>query len=193
VTELAARLREAGELLRAVVESDDRMLISRRLLDVAHRLDNLRASEQPAAAEPAVVPIQSLAYDDDTGVVPIESLAPDQPPPPEAPAGIEASFRTFDLLIRERGTVAPSLHALLGQAAAPPKASSASVPALTARQEPEPVAIRTLVYRGQAALERAVAVRHQLAAELSRDASLESVQPLLQELLDLVPLALEQS
>jgi hypothetical protein len=33
-------------------------------------------------------------------------------------------------------------------------------------------------------------VRHQLAAELNRDASLESLQPLLQELLDLVPLAL---
>jgi hypothetical protein len=55
------------------------------------------------------------------------------------------------------------------------------------------VAIGTLIYRGQAALERAVTVRHQIAAELTRDASLESLQPLLQELLDLVPLALEQS
>ena len=47
LTELVARLREAGELLRAVGESDDRMLISRRLLDVAHRLDGLRGRSRP--------------------------------------------------------------------------------------------------------------------------------------------------
>ena len=46
---------------------------------------------------------------------------------------------------------------------------------------------------GQAALERAVTVRHQIAAELSLEATLDSLQPLLQELLDLVPLALDQS
>src|SRR5919107_6408620 len=78
VEDLVNRLREAGQLLRAVVESDDRMLISRRLLDVAHRVDTLRAeaesSEQP-------VPIESLTYDsgEDTGIVSIESLAPDRP------------------------------------------------------------------------------------------------------------------
>jgi hypothetical protein len=55
------------------------------------------------------------------------------------------------------------------------------------------VAIDTLCYRGQAALERANTVRHRIAAELTGDASIESLQPLLQELLDLVPLALEQS
>jgi hypothetical protein len=60
-------------------------------------------------------------------------------------------------------------------------------------QEPEPVAIAALMYRGHAALERAATVRHQITAELSRKASLESLQPLFQELLDLVPLALEQS
>jgi hypothetical protein len=49
------------------------------------------------------------------------------------------------------------------------------------------------MYRGHAALERAATVRHQITAELSRQASLESLQPLFQELLDLVPLALEQS
>jgi hypothetical protein len=38
-----------------------------------------------------------------------------------------------------------------------------------------------------------VTVRHQLAEELSREADLKSLQPLLQELLDLVPLALDQS
>lgn len=191
VSELAARLREAGELLRAVGESDDRMLISRRLLDVAHRLDGLRSAEPSAAAEPPIVPIHSLAYDPEEGIVPIESLAPDEPIDAKPTPGMEASFRTFDLLIRQRGSIAPSLDGLMGQttsaAVAVPAARTAS-----AREE-EPVAIRTLTYRGHAALERAVTVRHQIAAELSRETSLESLQPLLQELLDLVPLALEHS
>jgi hypothetical protein len=60
---------------------------------------------------------------------------------------------------------------------------------VTPPEEPA-VAIDTLCYRGNAALQRALAVRHQIAAELTGDASLESLQPLLQELLDLVPLAL---
>jgi hypothetical protein len=90
--------------------------------------------------------------------------------------GLEASFRTFDLLIRQRGSASPTLDALLGS-----------------DRTQEPVAIDTLIYRGQAALERAVTVRHQITAELTRDTSLESLQPLLQELLDLVPLALEQA
>ena len=183
LTELAARLREAGELLRAVVESDDRMLISRRMLDVAHRLDGLRTAEPSISDEPPIVPIHSLEYDADSEVVPIGSLAPDPPAATEPVPGIEASFRTFELLIRQQGAVAPSLDGLLRQPSAPaPRVD-----------EPEPVAIGALIYRGQAALERAVTVRHQIAAELSRKATLDSIQPLLEELLELVPLALEQS
>jgi hypothetical protein len=172
--DLTARLREAGELLRAVGESDDRMLISRRLLDVAHRLDELRTAAPQASAEAPIVPIESLGYEPDTDVVPIGSLAPDEPQDSTPAPGIEASFRTFDLLIRQRGPAAPSLDGLLGS-------------------EAEPVAIGALTYRGHAALERAAVVRHQISAELSRQASLESLQPLFQELLDLVPLALEPS
>jgi hypothetical protein len=172
LSELVARLREAGELLRAVAETDDRMLISRRLLDVAHRMDGLRSVSTPDAGEQPVVPIESLGYDLEPEVVSIHALAPDEPVEAEPKGGIEASFRTFDLLIRQHGPTTPSLEGLLGGGA---------------------VAISTLVYRGRSALERAVTVRHQIAAELTRDASLESLQPLLQELLDLVPLALEQS
>jgi hypothetical protein len=179
LTELTARLREAGELLRSVVESDDRMLISRRLLDVAHRLDELRTAAPEASAEAPIVPIESLGYEPESDVVPIGSLAPDEPQETTPAPGIEASFRTFDLLIRQRGPVAASLDGLLGQA--------------QTQQESEPVAIAALMYRGHAALERAVTVRHLITAELSRQASLESLQPLFQELLDLVPLALEQS
>jgi hypothetical protein len=176
LSELVARLREAGELLRAVGEADDRMLISRRLLDVAHRLDGLRRGAITESAESPVVPIESLGYAPESDVVSIHSLAPDEPVEAEPPGGIEGSFRTFDLLIRQRGSTAPSLEGLLG-----------------AERDQEAVAIGALIYRGQAALERAVTVRHQIAAELTREVSLESLQPLLQELLDLVPLALEQS
>ncbi len=180
VDDLVERLREAGELLRGVVESDDRMLISRRLLDVAHRLDGLRSE----AESDAVVPIESLTYDAEDDVVPIESLAPAPetaaPTRPanvqdDRPSGLELTFRTFGRLIKEQAPTSPTFSALLGGTA-----------------EEAPVPIGTLCYRGHAALQRANAVRDQIAVELGRDASLQSIQPLLQELLDLVPLALAE-
>jgi len=193
---LVSRLREAGELLRGVGEADDRMLLSRRLLDVAHRVDGLRAAaespEQP-------VPIESLAFEAEPEVVPVESLAPDTAVPlePAAPAGtsgpsggFEASFLTFDRLVRERAPTTASLDALLVGAGG--SRTAAPTPAAPVVETPA-VAIGTLCYRGQAALERANAVRQQIAVELTRDPNLESLQPLLQELLDLVPLALAES
>jgi chemotaxis protein histidine kinase CheA len=170
---LVGRLREAGQLLRAVVESDDRMQISRRLLDVAHRLDGLRAEAEPS--EP-VVPIESLAFAAEpetvAPVVPIESLAPDRA------GGLEASFQTFERLKQERAPVTPSFAALFSDAPAPPSSEEAPVP------------IETLCYSGPAALERAEAVRRQISEELARKATMASLQPLLEELLDLVPRAL---
>jgi hypothetical protein len=190
VGDLVSRLREAGELLRAVVESDDRMLISRRLLDVAHGLDGLR---EAAESEP-IVPIESLTYEAELDVVPIESLAPSPDPSaakpvpgatPDHPTGLEISFGTLNRLVREQASPTASFTALLA-GSTPPKP-------LTVVPEETPVPIGTLCYRGHAALERANAVRQQIAAELGRDATLQSIQPLLQELLDLVPLALAES
>jgi hypothetical protein len=191
---LVSRIREAGELLRGIGETDDRMPISRRLLDVANRLDRLREEPDSVPSEPSgePVPIESLGFDADDGIVPVESLAPSPPPTAtEKPRGLELSFKTFSRLLRERKASTPSLAVLLGETTAPPGPTPASrpVPAQQIPEEPA-VAIDTLCYRGHAALERAVVVRHQLAAELNRDAPLESLQPLLQELLDLVPLAL---
>jgi hypothetical protein len=214
---LVSCLREAGELLRAVADADDRMLISRRILDAAYRLDGLRLAEAtpaphpqpapagaPAASRPAaepepdlpIVPIASLLYDDEP-VVSIESLSYDGPPTAPADAdvvpieslapagGLEGSFATYDRLRRERGAEPASLEALVGRAlaAAAPPATEGTVT----------VEIGVLCYRGRAALERAVAVRQQLADELARNGGLASIQPLLQELLDLVPLALAES
>jgi hypothetical protein len=178
---LIGRMREAGQLLRAVVEADDRMLISRRLLDVAHRVDGLREEGQSPAADPTAdeppgepVPIESLAYDPEPDIVPIQSLAPDGGAPEEQ-SGLELSFKTYGRLMRDRSPATPSIEALIRRA-----------------EEPA-VAIGTLCYRGHAALERAAVVRHQISNELNRDATLDSLQPLIQELLDLVPLALAES
>jgi hypothetical protein len=124
-----------------------------------------------------VVPIESLAYD----AVPIESLAYDAPT-----GGLEGSYSTFDRLRRERGAEPASLEALVGRALAATTPAAADPEAVT-------IEIGVLCYRGRAALERANAVRQQLADELARHGGLETIRPLLQELLDLVPLALAES
>ena len=210
-------LREAGELLRAVADADDRMLISRRILDAAYRLDGLRMAEaQPRPApvpQPpahprhrrrscrrpvvpieslllrrvAVVPIESLSYDEP--VVPIESLGDDEPVPIDRrrqAGGLEASFRTFDRLRRERGGRVRHRSRRSSAARSPPTTPRRREGTVT-------VEIGTLCYRGRAALERAAAVRQQFADELARNGGLDAIQPLLQELLDLVPLALAES
>jgi hypothetical protein len=189
---LIGALRDAGELLRSIVDADDRMQVSRRLLDVAYLVDELRtgiATGPLPDSEADVVPIESLAYDveqqdeerdAEQDVVPIESLAPDGPAPtpiPPAASGLEATVTTYARLLRERGPLEPTIHALLGEA---PAAHTAEAT----------VAIESLCYRGSAALRRAATVRTELAAALERGSDLASIRPLLQELLDLVPLAL---
>jgi hypothetical protein len=185
--ELVEQFKAAGELLRSVADAGDRMQVSRRVLDVAHKLDQLRIGEaEPEAgrAEPAdadVVPIESLQYDavslTQAEVIPITSLAPDTAIADPGAGALETSFRTLERLQRERGSSSPSLEALLSRAEPPV----------------EPIAIETLCYRGRGALERAAAVRQTLASELSGTPDLAAIRPLLQELLDLVPLALDES
>ena len=180
---LIAGLRDAGELLRSVVDAQDRMQVSRRVLDVAHRVDLMRGAGAP---EGDIVSIESLGYDaapaaatpptvsQEREPVPIESLAPD--------GGLEASYRTLRRLLQERGPARASLQALLGAAPAP-----ATAPA---PPQEEALAIEALCYRGRAALERAADVRRELVAALQQGGELAAVRPLLEELLDLLPLAL---
>jgi hypothetical protein len=181
---LTSGLRDAGELLRSVIDAEDRMQVSRRVLDVAHRVDLMRGGAGEPEGE--IVPIESLAYDEPTAAVPpptprepepvpIESLAPD--------GGLETSYRTLSRLLRERTPARASLQALLGTADATP-----STPA--ARPQDEALAIETLCYRGRAALERAADVRRDLMAALEQGRELAAVRPLVEELLDLLPLAL---
>jgi chemotaxis protein histidine kinase CheA len=183
--ELVAGLRAAGELLRSVADAGDRMQVSRRLLDVAYRLDQARGDTREIAAsppqpqpEPTMTQAEKAPVDLESDVVPIESLAPD-PATPSAAAeasALETSFRTLERLERERGSSRPSIEGLVGS-----------------DQPVEAVAIESLCYRGRSALERAADVRGQLAAALAGASDLATIRPLLQELLDLVPLALDQS
>ena len=76
--------------------------------------------------------------------------------------------------VRERGPARPSLQALLTAPAASEEALS----------------IEALCYRGRAALERASDVRRELVSALQQGRELAAVRPLLDELLDLLPLAL---
>jgi hypothetical protein len=58
---------------------------------------------------------------------------------------------------------------------------------------PAPVPIETLCYRGRSALARAAEIRRDLQARLGTDVSMTELRPLIEELLDLVPLALADS
>jgi hypothetical protein len=179
--ELVVNLKAAGELLRSVADAGDRMQVSRRILDVAHKLDQARlgtgesAPAAPGPVETDIVPIESLQFDavgdGEADVVPIATLAPDPAPSDPDASGLEASFRTLERLQRERGPAPASLDALVEHT----------------------VDIGSLCYRGRSALERAATVRGTLAAELAGVADLAAIRPLLQELLDLVPLALDDS
>ena len=96
-------------------------------------------------------------------IVPIESLAPDEPPPRPGPSPFEASFSTYHRL-----------------QTAEPEAVETGV-----------VAIESLLYRGRIALLRADDVRRELSAALKRNLPFGAIEPLVSELIDLVPLALE--
>jgi chemotaxis protein histidine kinase CheA len=154
-------------------------------------------SSRPAVpASLPLVAIESLAYDGesvlapvaalapaaqaeagDTGVVPVLSLAPDDALP------IERGFSNYQRLVRAGGAVATA------PVPAAPAAAVDDVPGV----EADIVNIETLCYSGQRALERAAAVRAEIAASLQRQPGLSTVEPLLLELLDLVPLALKSN
>ncbi|HET7109538.1 MAG TPA: hypothetical protein VFI41_01590 [Gemmatimonadales bacterium] len=142
------------------------------------------STEQPKPLP--VVAIESLAYDgesvlvtvasqpatpEDGEVVPVLSLAPDEPLP------LERGFTNY--------------RRLLVGAPPAPMAPVADHQAVREQEAPAVVDIETLCYRGHAALERAATVRAEIAASLQRQPGLATVEPLLLELLDLVPLALK--
>jgi hypothetical protein len=161
-SEFAAVLRDAGELLRTAGASPDRMYLSRRILDVSHRVDQLRAEPAPPRQ-----PASAVQPAPDGDVVPIEALEPAAAPPsPLSP--FEAGLASYQRRLRDEGLGEPSLQGLRGDAV---------------------VSIESLCYSGRGALERAAELRTLIAARLA-GGDMEAARPLVQELLDLVPLAL---
>ena len=172
----AAALRSAGSLIRGLTPRSDPEQASTELAGLAAVLGQ---------GVDEIVPIESLAPDDE--VVPIESLAPAAP----EDATLAGSFLTYGRLSGESRR--PSGNGGGARTSAPPSppapvATPAAVPVVE-----EAVDIGTLLYRGDAALRRADIVRQDLTNLLRAGAGLSAIRPLLDELLDLVPLALEPS
>ena len=136
-----------------------------------------------AEAEAEPVAIESLAYDGESAfpseAVPIESLAP------SGRLGLERGFDRYRQLLAEGEAGAPSPV----PAAGAPDARRAPVPS-PGDTEAEVVDIGTLCYSGRGALERAAEIRAEIARHTRASRDLSSVEPLVRELLDLVPLAL---
>ena len=168
---------------------------------------------QPLEPHP-VVPIGDL-LEPDGRVVPIETLlvaaaakvgpfAPsarismaDTPSPsvlpPAVPADrtmLERSLTTYSVLVRTNAPVVP-FEQLAGPAVAPGPSRWTASAALEIEAELDAIPIEDLVYHGQAALVRAEQVRLDLEVALRQATDeLDRVEPLVRELLDLVPLAL---
>ena len=175
----AAALRSAGTLIRGLGPRSDPEQASTELAGLAAMLGQ---------APDDIVPIESLAPDDD--VVPVERLAPELEPEDLVvaetveDASLAGSFLTYARLSGARGRTSGN-----GGGAR----TSAPSPAPPVAAAEEAVEIGTLLYRGEAALRRADQVRRDLSGLLRDGAELQRIRPLLDELLDLVPLALEPS
>ncbi len=174
----AAALRSAGSLIRGLGPRSDPVRASTELAGLAALLGQ---------TPDAIVPIESLAPDDD--IIPVASLtdAPTAATPGTPPAGhqedasLAGSFLTYSRLSGESPRDSGNGGGI--RTPAPPPSVAAPVN--------DALDIGALLYRGESALRRAEVVRRELAALLRGGAGLPAIRPLLDELLDLVPLALE--
>lgn len=185
--DFAARLREAGELLRAQAGPDGAV---NQLNDGLGRLARelrVLAGQSPEVLVSPPVPAAEEEEEEPGAVVPIEELlheapgttaeaAPADSSPEESGSSVLAqSIATLGRLLAERGKGPASLETLLAGGAG--------------RPEPAIVPIEELCYRGAGARERAAAVRRELEGILRAGTGLLRVRPLLDELVDLVDLA----
>ena len=167
--QFVAALQQTGELLRSA-PGLERAHLAAEINRAAERLNDLRGP---------VVAIESLAFEGQPALV---ETSPDPPPSARAPHAapspgrLETAFSTYSRL----RTDAPE--------------ASASIDGLLDRNElPSPVSIETLCYRGRSAIARVTEIRRELQERLGRDVTMTELRPLIEELLDLVPLALADS
>jgi hypothetical protein len=127
------------------------------------------------------VPIESLAFEGQPVFADRGAAAPAPAAPVVVRGPLETTFADYRARLERQPAPTPSLDELLDRAA----------PAV---EEPVPaaVAIETLCYRGRGALERAAEIRQHIRARLTSDVAITELRPLLEELLDLVPLALAE-
>src|ERR1051326_583957 len=122
-----------------------------------------------------LIPIESLAPDSDGTAVPIESLFFDAvPATPPGRLPFEETFSTYHRLLHREAATAPEV-----------------VPIEALAPEVEVIPIQSLLYRGRSALERARVLHRQLDAAFRSRRDITGVETLFAELLDLVPLALD--
>ncbi|MFN2326363.1 MAG: hypothetical protein ABR551_10815, partial [Gemmatimonadales bacterium] len=120
-------------------------------------------------------------------VVPIEDLAPDAPEP--ALNAFEASLHTYGRLLA--GHAEPLLPATLPPARTPVAPASVALTEVALEEAGAVVPIESLLYRGRSALIRANEVRQEIDAIIAALKAERRLEPLIQELMDLVPLALD--
>jgi hypothetical protein len=166
-TAFAAHLRRAADLLRRAGEAPETFAPNawESLLRAAPEAVAPRA----AGADADVVPIERLLLEDE--IVPVAALAPDTPASSEAVArsAFESSVDAYMRRVRDAvpaGPVTPVVSAPV-------------------------VAITELVYRGSGARTRAVELHAEVGRRLRDGHDWSALRPLVEEILDLVPLALD--
>lgn len=191
----AAELRRAGDLLARSGTASDEDALAAELDGLTAAIRAIRPGAPARVAPPAPAP------------APPAPPAPAPAPPPRppaatrpAPAAEEATPETPDLVgswvayqrLTGRGAIEPAslaeliagaerVHAAPSRDTARPAATAPTAPA-----EPGAVDVRTLLYRGDRALHRAKELR-----EAAKHASGDTLRALVEEVCDLVALALE--
>jgi hypothetical protein len=189
----AETLRAAGATLRSVADAGLSSELAAELDRLTGQLDpelaGAKSAPGPAPVpeavldnEPAAIetaPVGPVPEEEEAGgVVPIESLAYDEPLQgmepepvsilalaPDRPLPLESGFTDYRRRVLNSSGLATAAGATV-------------------------VEITALCYSGRAALERAAEVRSEITARLRQQPGLDVVDPLVRELLDLVPLAL---
>ncbi len=188
---LAAELRRAGDLLARSGTGDEEVLAT-ELDALTVALRTIQPGAAPAPARPAAAPRPAPTPAPPrvaTPVVPVVTAAPAPAPPhpaaqaiPETP-DLVGSWAAYQRLV-ERGIGAASLAELITGAerapVAPTPGSPLPAPASSA------VDVRVLLYRGERALGRAQELR-----AAAKQASGDTLRALVDEVCDLVALALE--